>query len=140
MIRRILILCLLAIMLINSCVKEEMKDASELKELEETIEKQTIIFNYLESVGISNALVDVTSQRVLIRYELPEDIEKEKTYYFAMAVSAKICPGSEDIKIEAFKEFELLETVSVKTSDVLDLVEDKTSINTFKDRIIINKN
>lgn len=141
---KILLLMVCWIVLVSGCVeKPNMSGTSNnttvgeysSAEIQDAVKKQTAIFSQLADAGINNSLVDVTKERVFVRYNIPDSLERNKTYYFVFGVSAKISPESENIQIEAYKSFKPFEKVSVKMKDVLDFVGGKIDFEAFKTKL-----
>ena len=81
-------------------------------------------------------MVDATPQRVIIQYDLPADLDKEASWYFAMGAAAAASPESDKIIVQAFVGGNSTEKVSVKTKDVLDYlarnITDLEFVNKFQ--------
>lgn len=85
-------------------------------------EKNSEIYSLLVAGGINESMVDATPQRVLIQYDLPEELDKEASWYFAMGAAAAASPESQKIIVQALVNGDATEKVSVKTKDVLDFL------------------
>jgi hypothetical protein len=148
MIRKILILILLAAALSSGCtmagdgnnetVPEEQggPDMTLALEVEDMVGRQTLIFNDLNSSGIGEPLIDVTPERVLVMYDIPAGMDKDNTYYFIMGVAARASPESGRIEIRAYNSSGLIETVSADMKDVLDFAEERTDLQAFRSRVL----
>ncbi len=99
-------------------------------------EKNSEIYSLLVAGGINESMVDATPQRVLIQYDLPEDLDKEASWYFAMGAAAAASPESQKVIVQAFVGGNATEKVSVKTKDVLDYlarnITDLEFVNKFE--------
>ena len=82
-------------------------------------------------------MVDATPQRVIIQYDLPADLDKEASWYFAMGAAAASSPESEKIIVQAFVADKATEKISVKMKDVLDLLAGKISDAEFAGKVEI---
>ena len=99
-------------------------------------EKNSEIYSLLVAGGINESMVDATQQRVMIQYDLPEELDKEASWYFAMGAAAASSPESEKIIVQALVGGNPTEKVSVKTKDVLDYlarnITDLEFVNRFE--------
>lgn len=77
------------------------------------------LYSVLANVGIDDALVDVTDERVLVRYNLPEGKDPEAARYFVLGTAAHVAPYSKRIIIQTYRDMEPLEEASVATADVI---------------------
>ncbi len=98
-------------------------------------EKNSEIYSLLVAGGINESMVDATAERVLIQYDLPDGMEKEASWYFAMGAAAAASPDSEKVVVQAFVADKATEKVSVKTKDVLDLLSKKITDEEFSARV-----
>ena len=98
--------------------------------------KNTELYTLLANVGIEDALVDITKDRALIRYELPENMSKEASQYYIMLAAATITNSSK-IVIQVYENFTPLEEVVVSTDDVLAFMNGTITYEEFEKRIKI---
>lgn len=80
------------------------------------------LYSALQSAGIDEALVDVTDDRVLVRYELPAGYDEEATTYLVLGAAAEVAPHTERIVVERYDGSTRLGRVTAKTGDVLAVV------------------
>jgi len=95
------------------------------------------LYFFLSNGGLENALVDITPERALIRYNLPENVSTETTNFFVMKASARIAPNSSKIIIQVYENFTPLEEVIVSTEDVLAFMNGTITYEEFEKRIEI---
>ncbi len=100
-------------------------------------EKNSEIYSLLVAGGINESMVDATSERVLIQYDLPDGMEKEASWYFAMGAAAAASPDSDKVVVQAFVADKATEKISVKIKDVLDLLAGKISDAEFSEKVEI---
>ena len=134
---KIIILALMGVVLFSGCSQQSSSNDIIISEKDKEniqIEKQSYIYSNLNATGITS-LVDITDQRVLVRFSEPDDTEKEKVYYLVFGLAARASPVSTNIQIETYKNGKLLETVTVKMSYVLDLLNEKITLDEFKNKI-----
>ncbi len=101
-------------------------------------EKNSEIYSLLVAGGINESMVDATAERVFIAYDLPEGMEKEASWYFAMGAAAAASPDSEKVVVQAFVNDKATEKVSVKIKDVLDLLAMKITDSEFSQRVEVS--
>jgi len=96
----------------------------------------TELYIALTSVGIEDAVVDITPERALVRYNLPENMSKESVNYYIMGAAAAITNSSK-IVIQVYENFTPLEEVVVNTDDVLAFMNETITYEEFEKRIEI---
>jgi len=104
-------------------------------EVEENIEireENTRLYAALVAVGIEDAIVDITDERALIRFNLPNNLNKEATWYYIMSASAAIAPETDKIIIQTYENYERREEVTVNTTDVIALINGSITIEEFQ--------
>ena len=82
-------------------------------------EENTRLYAALVAVGIEDAIVDITDERALIRFNLPNNLNKGATWYYIMSASAAIAPETDKIIIQTYENYERREEVTVNTTDVI---------------------
>lgn len=80
------------------------------------------LYSALQSAGIEDALVDVTDDRVLVRYERPEGYDVRATNYLVMGAAVEAAPYTERVVVESYDGSTRLERISANTGDVLAIV------------------
>ncbi|RLG39170.1 MAG: hypothetical protein DRN91_00585 [Candidatus Alkanophagales archaeon] len=90
----------------------------------------------MTSVGIEDAIVDITDERALVRYNLPENMSKESVNYYIMGAAAAITNSSK-IVIQVYENFTPLEEIVVSTEDVLAFMNETITYEEFEKRIEI---
>ena len=104
-------------------------------EVEENIEireENTQLYAALVAVGIEDAIVDITDERALIRFNLPNNLNKEATWYYIMSASAAIAPETDKIIIQTYENYERREEVTVNTTDVMALINGSITMEEFQ--------
>ena len=96
----------------------------------------TELYLALASVGIEDAVVDITPERALVRYNLPENMSKESVNYYIMGAAAAITNSSK-IVIQVYESFTPLEEVIVSIEDVLAFMNETITYEEFEKRIEI---
>ena len=94
----------------------------------------TELYAALVSIGIENAVVDITPERAFVRYNLPENMRKVN--YYIMGAAAAITNSSK-IVIQVYENFTPLEEVVVNTDDVLAFMNETITYEEFEKRIEI---
>lgn len=97
----------------------------------------TQLYNTLSELGIEDAVVDVTAERTVVRYNLPENMSKEDAEISIMQVAAEISINSGKIIIQTYENFKPVEGVIVGTNDVLAFMEKTITYEEFRERIVI---
>ena len=95
----------------------------------------TQLYNTLSELGIEDAVVDVTADRTVVRYNLPENMSKEDAEISIMQVAAEISINSGKIIIQTYENFKPVEEVIVGTNDVLAFMEKTITYEEFRKRI-----
>jgi len=94
----------------------------------------TKLYTILASAGIEDAVVDITDERALVRYNLPKDVNKEDALQFVVIEVAKIS-DSNKIIIQIYDNFTPLEEVNVDKEDALKLARHEITYEELKQRI-----
>jgi len=95
-------------------------------------EENTQLYAALVAVGIEDAIVDITDERALIRFNLPNNLNKEATWYYIMSASAAIAPETDKIIIQTYENYERREEVTVNTTDVMALINGNITMEEFQ--------
>lgn len=98
-------------------------------------DRNTILYITLAEYGISDAVVDVSEGRTLIRYNLPEFMNKTDAIYYILGAAASIAPETEKISIQTYQNFEPMDEITISTKDVIDFSEGKISEDEFLKKI-----
>lgn len=80
------------------------------------------LYSALSSAGIEDAMVDVSEDRVLVRYELPPGYDLEATDYLVLGAAAASAPHTERLVVESYDGSMRLRRVTANTGDVLALI------------------
>lgn len=101
----------------------------------EASEQNTELYGKLAASGIQDALVDVTEERALIRYNQPANMTRSSSVHIAMGSAAQVAPNSSEIVVEVYEDFEPAVTATVTTDDVLAFLDGEITYETFRDRV-----
>ena len=101
----------------------EMSVTESREVVEENLEirtENTQLYAALVDAGIEDAVVDITDERALIRYNLllPATLNKEATRQYILSASAIIAPETDKIVIQTYVNYEPGEEITVNTKDV----------------------
>ena len=97
-----------------------------------------MLYSALADAGIENAVADVTKERTLVRFELPEGMNKEAAVSYLFGVAAELEPNVSDIVVQVFKNEKPVEEYKAKSSDVKDYSAGKISDSDFEGKVTIN--
>lgn len=78
----------------------------------------TRLAEQLASAGITDALVDVTAQRALVRYEVPAGADAERVMYVVLGAAERVAPASERAVLQVFRSGAPKEEVVAAMADV----------------------
>jgi len=95
------------------------------------------VYAGLVKLGIRDAVVDITPERALVRYNLPENMSKVEMRYHILWLIAGISPNSSKIVIQVYENFTPLEEVIVSTEDVLAFMNETITYEELQKRIEI---
>jgi len=90
----------------------------------------------LTNMGIKDAVVDITEERVLIRYNLLKNMNKSSVNYEIMRNAATIADSGRII-IQVYEDFKPLEEIVVSREDVLAYMNGAISYKELEKRIEI---
>ncbi|MBP1909972.1 hypothetical protein [Methanolobus bombayensis] len=98
------------------------------------------IYESLAFQGIDDAVVEVTEERVFVKYDQPpvkSDNDALLTWMYIIGVAAETAPGSNEIIIEMYDGTEELYEVTVQTSDIQDYLDSTTTLDEFKTKVTV---
>jgi hypothetical protein len=96
------------------------------------------IYESLAFQGIDDATVEVTPERVFVKYDQPpvkSDSDALLTWFYIMGVAAENAPGTDEITIQMYAGREPLFEVNVLTEDVRDFLEYRITIDEFRTKV-----
>ncbi len=96
------------------------------------------IYESLAFQGIDDAIVEVTSNHVLIKYDQPpvrSDADALLVWLYMMGVAAESAPDTTEIIIQMYAGNELLFETNVYTNDVLDFTESRITFDEFRSKV-----
>lgn len=79
------------------------------------------LYSALASAGIDEALVDVTDDIALVRYNLPEGRDEEAVTYFVLGAAAGAAPHTGKIIVQSYSDSTPISEVTANTGDILAL-------------------
>ena len=109
--------------------------------VEENLEirsENTQLYAALVDAGIEDAVVDITDERALIRYNLPPNLNMEATWYYIISASAIIAPETDKIVIQTYVNYEPREEITVNTTDVIALMNEGITMVDFQERVKVS--
>lgn len=96
------------------------------------------IFDLLVSGGVTESMVDVTPERVLVRYNLPVDAEahdEEWAFWFTVGAVHEVAPDSAFLVLQVYRDFEPVEEVTMAMADVTELLAGTIDQEEFESRM-----
>ena len=98
-------------------------------------ERNDAIYAALLSVGIENALVDVTDEMTIIGYEVPQDMHKQTALYYVIGAAARYAVPESAITATLFENGSASEESTVFAKDALAFLNKEITGETFSGRI-----
>ncbi|QLC50580.1 hypothetical protein HWN40_10225 [Methanolobus zinderi] len=96
------------------------------------------IYESLTFQGIDDAVVEVTDEQVLVRYDQPSvksDTDALLTWLYIMGVAAETAPDTELVIIEMYDGNDPLYEVTVQTADIQDYLDSTTTLDEFRKKV-----
>ncbi len=96
------------------------------------------IYESLTFQGIDDAVVEVTEEHVLVKYDQPSvrsDTDALLTWFYIMGVAAETAPNTESVIIEMYDGPEALYEVTVQTADIQNYLEANIGIDEFRSKV-----
>ena len=125
----------------NSYTSDDMEndwDQMISDELDVDVAASMSIYEALAFQEIDDAIVEVTSDRVLIKYDQPpveSDADALLTWLHMMGVAAESAPDTVNIVIRMYADNEPLFESTVLTDDVLAFTESRITVDEFRTRV-----
>ncbi len=101
--------------------------------------ENTPVYQALAAGGIDEAMVDVTPERALVRYNLPSGMAEEVSWAYALAVLSAMAPGSGQAVIQVYQDFTPRTELTVALSDVSARLAGRLSPEDFEARLSIKR-
>lgn len=101
----------------------------------EPSEKNTELYLTLADASITDAVVDITDERALVRYNVPEEMTKNESVYYTLGATATVADDSESIVLEVYRNNEGDERVTVSTEAVREFVRNESSLSDLQNEI-----
>ncbi|MGD9778418.1 hypothetical protein [Methanomethylovorans sp.] len=98
------------------------------------------IYESLAFQGIDDAIVEVTEEQVLVKYDQPpvrSDTDALLIWLYIMGAAAETAPYTDKIIIEMYDGTEELYEVTVQTSDIQDYLDSYTTLDEFKTKVSV---
>ncbi len=108
---------------------QERVDAPQVKEVNSEVYAQ------LRSNGISDAVVDVTSERALVRYELPDDMEKDQATYLVLGFISSANVSSNEAVVQVYDDYEPVEEWRVSVNSLETYQQGNLTFSEFENSI-----
>lgn len=97
-------------------------------------ELNTKVYIALNSGGIPDAVVDITSERAFVRFNLPDGMDEEVSWTYTLTMLSIITPEVEQAVVEVYKDFVPQTRVTSKMADLLALADGLIDSEEFGDR------
>ncbi len=101
--------------------------------------RNTDVYHVLAQFGLSDAVVDITDERIVVSYNLEDLMQKDEALFLTLGAAYQISPGSREITVIPFYELAPIEEVHVLMSDVQLFAEDKLPEKEFIQKMEIKK-
>lgn len=96
------------------------------------------IYSALVAIGIKDAFVDMTQERVIVSYDLPANIQKEASWYYVMGVVASTSSNSGKVIIQAYVNSKATEEVTVQMIDIQEFLNEQLTDAEFTSKLKIS--
>jgi hypothetical protein len=93
------------------------------------------VYAALAANGITDAAVDVTSERVLVTVQAPDNVDAYQIKYVAFGAAAALENAPPLVVVEVFRGSQLLEAAQVRTDLVVKFLSDGMSFEDFEKNI-----
>jgi aspartate 1-decarboxylase len=90
------------------------------------------LYSALANMGIEDAVVDVTQDKVLVRYNLPANMDMDTVSYYVMGAAAQAAPDSKEIILQVYEDMQPVKEVTVNTSDVISFINERMTLTDFQ--------
>ena len=81
-------------------------------------EQNTHLYTTLARAGIPDAVVDITDERALVRYEVPANATVRSSEWFVLARTAAAAPDSQLVVLQVYEDGRPVEQVTVETQAI----------------------
>ncbi|WMW23129.1 hypothetical protein RE476_04685 [Methanolobus mangrovi] len=96
------------------------------------------IYESLAFQGIDDAIVEVTEEHVLVKYDQPpvkSDTDALIIWFYIMGIAAETAPDTDEVIIEMYDGTEPLYEVTAQTSDIRDYLDSYMTLEDFKAKV-----
>ncbi len=97
----------------------------------------TSVFQAMAAGGIDNAVVDITPERALVRYNLPQGMDEAASWAYALTVLSSVAPYSQQAVVQIYQDFAPKTEVNVGMADVVAMMEGRLTAEQFEQRVRI---
>lgn len=97
-------------------------------------ETNTALYNQLSDAGIDGALVDVTDERALVRYDIDGDQSIEASQKAALTAAATVVTDDVPIVVETYQETDPVERLVLEPEDAAAYRDGELSPDELHDR------
>lgn len=101
----------------------------------EATEANTRGYDMLAAGGLQDAVVDITAERALARYNEPEGVDPEATWIFVMQTLATVAPDTPIAVVQRYADFSPVEEIIAEVADVLAYLEGDITVEEFAERV-----
>lgn len=101
-------------------------------------EANTRLYETLASGGLNESLVDITSERVLVRYNLDAPVDaatSEWALWFTVGAVYSVAPQSERLVIQEYHDLEPVAEIEILMDDIESLVAGSLTEEEFESRM-----
>lgn len=88
----------------------------------EATETNTRVYQAFAAAGFTDVMADVTPERALVRYNVPEGVVPQASWFYAFTVLTVQAPHSEEVVLEVHRDFQPFQRVSVPMDVLLQVV------------------
>lgn len=102
------------------------------------VPENTQIYQGLVSLGLKEVVVDGSSERVIVSYNLINETTEKETYIFFISGSSyRLFPTASEVNIIEFKNLKPLEEIKISMADIKAFAEGTLTEQDFKQKWII---
>lgn len=96
---------------------------------------ETAIYRAMVNNSIPAAVVDISNETILVRYNVPPNRSREHTTYYVLGVASSVAPKSDRIRVEVYENFVPIEAVVVETTAVQAYRDDEVTFTELTSRV-----
>lgn len=99
------------------------------------IERNTLLYTALLDAGVPDSFVDITKERVLVRYELPSNYTSKNLAYYVFGLAASMEPYSDKVLIQVMAGSNAVEEWEAGMADLQAFKDGTLSESDFGSRV-----